>query len=307
MTNNPNAEPMHEHPIHAAAALFPAMEPREFDAFMEDIKANGLHDPIWLHEGQIIDGRHRYWACRQLGIAPRFQTWDGAGSLVEFVVSQNVHRRHMNPGQKAVLAVELLPMLEKEAEARRLANLKQNVATSTETEGLILAPRAAPGKSAVRAARLVQGTSPQYVKDAKRMKTTAPEVFGAMRQGTVTMQEARKLEQAPPEQRTAALTAITGGQAPKEAIEQHAAPSVDEQWKQKDPIAQCMTRLAKLPMYEPAACINNMEGLMAMRYSMQLHRDIARDAVAWLTEYARLIDERLAPHEAEGNIRRMKG
>ena len=37
----------------------------------------------------------RYQACRELGIEPKFQEWDGQGSLVAFVISLNQHRRHL--------------------------------------------------------------------------------------------------------------------------------------------------------------------------------------------------------------------
>jgi hypothetical protein len=70
---------------------------------------------------KIIDGRNRYRACRELGIEPKIQIWDGKGSLVEFVVSLNLHRRHLDSGQRAAVAVEILPLLEAEAKERQRA------------------------------------------------------------------------------------------------------------------------------------------------------------------------------------------
>jgi hypothetical protein len=43
--------------FHRYANLFPLMEGPEFAELVEDIRANGLHEPIMLHEGKILDGR----------------------------------------------------------------------------------------------------------------------------------------------------------------------------------------------------------------------------------------------------------
>lgn len=106
--------------FHEVANIFPMMQGEEFDALKADIDTNGLREPIWLHQdGRIIDGRNRYLACCDLGIEPQYRTWNGAGSLVAFVVSLNLHRRHLTPMQRAGVAVDILPMLEAEAKERQ--------------------------------------------------------------------------------------------------------------------------------------------------------------------------------------------
>lgn len=55
-----------------------------------------------LHDGMILDGGNRYRACMQTGITPMFKQFDG-GSIVAFVLSANLHRRHMTPGQQAAI------------------------------------------------------------------------------------------------------------------------------------------------------------------------------------------------------------
>jgi hypothetical protein len=52
-----------ERPFHPFANLFPLLEAEELRALKDDIARNGLHDPIVLHEGQILDGRNRFLAC----------------------------------------------------------------------------------------------------------------------------------------------------------------------------------------------------------------------------------------------------
>ena len=89
------------------ANIFPMIEGVEFDDLVEDIKRNGLLESIWTYRGKIIDGRNRYRACLKAGVHPTFKQWDGGGSLVEFVVSMNLHRRHLSASQRALLAAEL--------------------------------------------------------------------------------------------------------------------------------------------------------------------------------------------------------
>lgn len=50
----------------------------------------------------ILDGGNRYRACIEAGVEPKFRKFDGA-SVVTFVLSANLHRRHMTPGQQAAI------------------------------------------------------------------------------------------------------------------------------------------------------------------------------------------------------------
>jgi ParB-like chromosome segregation protein Spo0J len=105
--------------FHEICNIFPMMSEEEYRQLVQDIKANGLREPIWTYQGKIIDGRNRYLACMELGIEPRYREWDGQGSLVQFVVSLNLHRRHLTSSQKAVIALEIEKWLAKEAEGRK--------------------------------------------------------------------------------------------------------------------------------------------------------------------------------------------
>ena len=42
------------HELHDLCELFPRLGSAEFDALREDIKANGLREPIVLHEGSAV-------------------------------------------------------------------------------------------------------------------------------------------------------------------------------------------------------------------------------------------------------------
>jgi ParB-like chromosome segregation protein Spo0J len=92
---------------HPAADALPDMSETEYRELKRDISANGLRLPIVLCAGQILDGRHRYRACRELGIEPRFDSYLGDDPIGQ-VVSLNIHRRHLNPGQLALIGADLV-------------------------------------------------------------------------------------------------------------------------------------------------------------------------------------------------------
>lgn len=88
--------------LHPLCTLFPRLAGGEFDSLVADIKTNGLAQPIVLHEGMILDGGNRYRACIEAGIEPKFKEYEGS-NLVSFVLSANLHRRHMSVGQQAAI------------------------------------------------------------------------------------------------------------------------------------------------------------------------------------------------------------
>ncbi len=93
--------------IHPYADLFPMMNDTEFVALCEDIKENGLRDPIIIYENTILDGRNRWKACQETKSPHRFQNYHGNDPKA-FVISKNFHRRHLNESQRAMLAAKLL-------------------------------------------------------------------------------------------------------------------------------------------------------------------------------------------------------
>ena len=59
-----------------------------------DIAEIGLKQPIVVHHGKMVDGRHRYRAGVAFGIEPSFVQWDPNGYLVNFILSINSHRQN---------------------------------------------------------------------------------------------------------------------------------------------------------------------------------------------------------------------
>jgi hypothetical protein len=96
--------------FHPLANLFPLMEGAEFDALVADIKAHGLHEVIVLYEEKILDGRNRYRACVAAGVPVelgRVQFY-GDTDPVAYVISKNIHRRHLTAEQKRELIAGLI-------------------------------------------------------------------------------------------------------------------------------------------------------------------------------------------------------
>jgi hypothetical protein len=56
-------------------------------------------------EGTLIDGRNRLAACKLAGVEPTFET--RSGDPTAFILSQNVRRRHMTAGQRAMATAML--------------------------------------------------------------------------------------------------------------------------------------------------------------------------------------------------------
>lgn len=92
--------------FHEAADIFPAMSDEEFEAFKKDIAENGLQTPIvTLPDGNIIDGRHRWRACMETHTDPRYQVHNGNPWV--YVISANLHRRHLSSSQRAMVAARI--------------------------------------------------------------------------------------------------------------------------------------------------------------------------------------------------------
>ncbi|USE39218.1 MT-A70 family methyltransferase [Endozoicomonas sp. SCSIO W0465] len=148
---------MTELAFHAIADIFPLMDGQPLADLTDDIKQHGLREPIWLYDGQILDGRNRYRACLAAGVEPVFADYQD-DDPVGFVVSLNLHRRHLNKGQKAISAG-------KAADAKKEDNLKRG------SEGQIRPS----GKTTISEAAKQFDVGSTTVKSAKQVLKTGTE------------------------------------------------------------------------------------------------------------------------------------
>jgi ParB-like chromosome segregation protein Spo0J len=96
--------------FHPLANIFPLVEGPEFADLVADIREHGLHEPIVMFEDRVLDGRNRLRACEAAGIEPVFTVYTG-DDPVAFVVRINLHRRHLDESQRAMVAVKLATLL----------------------------------------------------------------------------------------------------------------------------------------------------------------------------------------------------
>lgn len=159
---------------HPAAECLPLLEGAAFAELVEDICARGLREPIVLKGELVLDGRNRLRACEAAGVEPRFRQYEGE-DLVEFVVSANLKRRHLNESQRAMCAA-------------RLANMKQGARTD-------LAQICA--RSQTEAAELFQTSRRSLQHAAAVQEQGAPELVAAVDAGAVRVSAASDLATLP--------------------------------------------------------------------------------------------------------------
>src|SRR5690606_7009545 len=112
-------------PTHPAAELFPMLPADELSELVDDIRAHGLLEPVWLYQDPdrgtvLLDGRNRALACQKAGVEIRTRVYTG-DDPIGFSIAQNLKRRHLTTGQKAAVAHAALPLFEEEARRRMAA------------------------------------------------------------------------------------------------------------------------------------------------------------------------------------------
>ena len=88
--------------LHPLCTYFPRMSDDEFTALKDNIQDNGQTHPIYTLDGMILDGGNRYRALCELGIAPVIIEYTGTNPT-QFILSSNLHRRHLTQGQAAAI------------------------------------------------------------------------------------------------------------------------------------------------------------------------------------------------------------
>lgn len=180
--------------VHPAAELIPVMTQGELAELTKDVGDNGQKEPIDLLDGKILDGRHRYEACMRLGITPKTRAWSGSDPI-DYVISKNLHRRHLNESQRAMIIVKAGLMRDLETKA-----LERKKAAGGDKR---LAPRGAKrspeperkptmnGKAA-KAAGVVVGVGTRSIERSKMIMAKRPELEPKISAGEMTVKQAEK-------------------------------------------------------------------------------------------------------------------
>lgn len=186
---------------HKYADLFPMMDEEEFANLVEDIRANGLLDPIVVYGEEVLDGRNRLRACEAAGVEPQFTEFEGDdAAALQFVISHNLSRRHLTASQRAAIAADATDIYEAiaaAAEERRRATVGRP-STDEEIDGNISINL--PGARDTRTARHQMGSlfgvNGKYVGNAVSLLKNEGEAGRALvdevKAGNISMAEAWK-------------------------------------------------------------------------------------------------------------------
>lgn len=123
--------------------------------------------------------------------------WD-QDTIVDAIVSENVHRRHMNPAQAAAVAIELKPIYEERTRRRQREAASVGGRRSpydTESNNKVPADPPEPsrhdGESRVQAARAA-GASGNAVSTLERLRRDAPDLAQAAVANQISLDAADK-------------------------------------------------------------------------------------------------------------------
>jgi ParB-like chromosome segregation protein Spo0J len=239
--------------FHEVANLFPLMDEEALAELAADIKENGLREPIWRHrDGRIIDGRNRWLACQKAGVECRPRTYEkGDETIVSFVVSKNLHRRHLTTAQRAAVAVEI-------------ANLGRGANQHT-----IKAPSNEGSTTQAHAAQMM-GVSVASVERAAAVKRADPELHEKVKAGEMTAGEAR------------AVIATAAPAEPEVEVHADEDPDVDSAPSDDNRAFEAITAVARLKISGTAAARDYEWTDADIR--------MAKKALTWLRMFVRVVE-----------------
>jgi len=189
---------MAQYEIHEHALVIPVMNELDYESLRDDIQENGLNNPITLYEGKILDGRHRYQACRELGITPETEDYEGENPLT-FVISQNLKRRHLDASQRTMIVLDMEEEALAEARKRQSAAGKKHGRgmDSSSPGGEKLSRNGAGGSGPrVHASEMmgkVADVSPRTVQRGQRLKRARPDLVEPVKKGEIKLNAADRI------------------------------------------------------------------------------------------------------------------
>ena len=207
----------HDYPINRWCALLPDMKPKEFEEFKGDIEQNGLKERIELihnpetGEDEVVDGRHRLRALRELGIElteEHFVHLDSNTDVPAHVLSRNVMRRQLSTGAKAELARKF-SLGSTRGGDRRSAKRMDHSAFLPNGRGAGTVTQEQSGRAFGVSVRSIGQAGLVFDDDS----TTPETVREAVRTDELTLSDVAKVADRPPEVQDRALEAVRNREA----------------------------------------------------------------------------------------------
>jgi hypothetical protein len=176
--------------------IYPAMSSEDYLALKNDIQNNGYDPkyPIWLFNGEILDGWNRQRVCDELKIVPTYETFNGTDEEAFWFVVRSNERRHLTPQQKACIAAEAVPLIKRlrkqveegKAEKNRIAAINQHRGS---VKKLTHPPADKNSNRTDTKLALIFGTNRTYINQAIKLKKENPEKFERIKDGEETIKK----------------------------------------------------------------------------------------------------------------------
>lgn len=205
--------------IHEAADIFP-LDESTIPSLAEDIKSFGLLCPIELYKGKIIDGRRRLIACESIGVVPdTVDVDDSVDDPVAYVLSLNLHRRHLTASQGSMVAARARGFYDAKAKERMKAGGKEagrGRPKSSNVKGQDQGPypKANSSRQSRDEAAAAVGVSGRHVDRATNvLRDGVPELIQAVDAGKVSVRAAEQLAKEPKKTQRETVKEIEAGRS----------------------------------------------------------------------------------------------
>ena len=169
--------------VHPLVLLVPPRDWADFVPLANNLRQNGIHDPLRLFDGQVLDGRHRLAVAAAFRLpvrtekAPGVEDERGARKYIMSVLSAGRNFGKMNTAARALIVLDLyLAEAEEEVQARLVEGQRQGGEVHVR-RGQTAAQRAAVASNGLANARTIERMIP--VRDA-------PKTRAAILNGTIS-------------------------------------------------------------------------------------------------------------------------
>jgi hypothetical protein len=159
----------------------------DIEALADHMRKHGYDpdEPIVLHEGNILDGRHRHQAAIKAEVTPTFRQFVGKNAMA--YIAKKLFRQHLDTSQRAMMAATLTKL-------SPLAGV-QNCTPPTLAE----------------AAETLNVSRRTVANASKILEKGTTELTQAVKEGTISVDDAVKVTSQSPDVQNAAVQAVRDG------------------------------------------------------------------------------------------------
>jgi ParB-like chromosome segregation protein Spo0J len=177
--------------VHPTASLFPLLEGNAYQELKKSIEQHGQQEPIVLQGDVLIDGRNRLKVLLDLGREPVVEEYSSPLAVEEYILVQNLWRRHLTDDQRMMITTQVMLRKETEAaQARQQAGGKRNGKGRPKVGANSTQPMREP-KVTEKIAAAAKGTDHQARRAVDVLKH-APELVEQVATGAMKLKDAAK-------------------------------------------------------------------------------------------------------------------